>query len=109
MKHLKLFENLNQPQIGDYVKMNSDFSNELPIEKILPDFRNFIDNNIGQIIGINSNYYNVEYKIPSNWKYYLEIFPKGLFTKNFTKNQLINFDTTKEELELKLHIKKYNL
>jgi len=49
MKYLKKFENLESPQIGDYVLINIKLNQ-------LDKLKEFIDNNIGEIIESRSYY-----------------------------------------------------
>ena len=47
MKHLKSYESLNEPKVGDYVLMRTDSKNI--------DYKNFIRNTPGQIILISES------------------------------------------------------
>jgi len=48
MKYLQLFENFNSPQIGDYVLINIKLNQ---LDKLEITLKEFIDNNIGEIVG----------------------------------------------------------
>lgn len=100
MKYIKLFEELNIPRVGDYVLLEIEFSNSIELQ-------NFINNNIGKIIRRNVNHENLDIQyvdIPENIKYCFS-------TKNsrvFHIHNIIIFGT-KEQMELELQVKKYNL
>jgi len=118
MKYLKTFEELNigNPKVGDYVLMKS---------KNHPNsIASFIDNSIGQLKKIDSykginrggvyygnddevtTYgYTVEYEnIPYKIKYF---FTES--TRIFDDTQLVGFSKNKEDIEVLLNAKKYNL
>ena len=108
----KIFENLkSELKVGDYVLMRSNASAKELLE--------FINNNIGQVIKIN-NFEDLRIRvrynnIPDNvipWFGFAERqFPPSIRTaaRIFDINQIVEFAKTKEELELKLAAKKYNL
>jgi hypothetical protein len=104
MKHLKTFENINGPQIGDYVliSMKGSYNNDNSI-----DF--FINNNIGQIIKFDENMRLVKYSnVPGNIKMKNKFNKDGsIWIGNAFKT--VAFGKTKEELELKMDMKKYNI
>ena len=114
MKYIKLFEKINKnkrPKIGDYV-ICTDFT-FLPNEALF-----FIENNVGQIINIEiaDNPYCVHFeKVPSDFK---SLFPKernklsGKYENNcrwFTLKEILLCFKHKEDLEIYLATKKYNL
>jgi len=115
----KIFEDL-QPKIeaGNYVLMNS--------VSMYDSVRKFINNNIGQIIELGPDSIRVKYdNMPKNiMNIHLRAIgqptwnrePNGDFSsvristiKIFDIDQVVEFAKTKEELELKLAAKKYNL
>ena len=104
MKYLKKFETITESkkmQVGDYILIRSTRNPE--------DLNNFINNNIGQIKKIESKSIRVMYDdIP-------EKFYKNFHTKDegdgrlFGKDQIVEFAKTKENLELKIQMKKFNI
>jgi len=97
----KIFEVLqSELEVGDYVLMRSS------VHSIVE----FINNTIGKIIGFDYDKYN-------NIKVTYDNIPEDLRTywfnntndRDFNINQVVEFSKNKEELELKLAAKKYNL
>ena len=110
MKHLKQFEFLNQnePQIGDYV-----LCHEEDVEDD-DDLTNFIDNNIGKIIGIdntNTVPFDVEYEnVPDNIRYHFTFYTSN--DRLMTRKEIIYFSPNKpnkEELEAIKQANKFNI
>lgn len=129
MKHLKKFnENTSKPKIGDYVLIETDSSNKKIVD--------FINNTIGKIIHIDDNkidiwgnisigdilvkYDNVPFNRGSaNINWFIELNPNiedtcvrhyGIqYGRHFHPNRIVEFGKTREELEIKLQAKKYNL
>jgi len=99
MKYLRTYENLNSPQIGDYVKVNSSK---------FPELANFFDNEIGKI-----------FKITNDKSYPYEIiFDKSIAgstygpedtTMAFSKVELLGWSSNVKDLEIKINTNKYNL
>jgi len=119
MKYIKRFENLEEPEIGDYVllQVNRNFSN---------DYKNFINNNIGEIVSIDKNTYTKARHFEI--RYYIDTFEEFskmkdsfryisfdveneeyYFSNLFNPDYVVEFGKTKEEVELKIATKKYNL
>jgi len=108
MKYLKRFENINTPQVGDYVIASLKTDKDIGI---------FIANNIGQIVAISENdinklytvkFFNIEKDIekffftePEYGEYMTLMF--------FYKYEILAFSKNKEELETILNANKYNL
>jgi len=99
MKYIKTFESRKKVfKVGQYV-----ISEYVPFK---PDIKNFLENNIGQIIGISKNFgyndkpytaYNVKYtNIPSDLKWVF-------------KNDIHDFYPENIRLATKEEIKKYKL
>ena len=66
MKYIKKFENLELPEVGDYVIFNMHYDNdELSVE-----FGDFLNNNLGIIYKI--------YKSPHSGKYRLDVKYKNI-------------------------------
>lgn len=112
MKYLKSYEKYNRNgyiiddiRVGDYVKANYGTAME-------PKVVEFLDENFGVVTHIDKNkdYFEVKYKyddVPDDIRnYFLEI---GFMRLLFDINSLIEFASTKEELELKLISNEYNL
>ena len=106
MKHLKIYEELNntKPKIGDYV-ICKDY---------LTEVYNFVLNNIGQIIDIVSNYHGDQYvikfeNIPENIKNWFYNYNNDRNTRSYDENEILYFSNNKEDLEIILQTKKYNL
>ena len=104
MKHILYFkESLykDKPKIGDYVLLDIQASNSRDLEK-------FVNSNVGQIVGVKPGYDEdvavKYYNIPKNIKTWFW----GGDSRMFHINNIAEFGT-KEEMELKLQVKKYNL
>jgi hypothetical protein len=107
--NFKIFENLNNISVGDYVLINSNDSNIY--------LKKFINNNIGKVFHIMKFTENVirlkivYENIPSK----LDSMFQSSIIKNDGKYRQYNIDDvvlhakTKEELELKMKAKKYNI
>lgn len=108
MKYLKSYENLNQPQIGDYVILTSKEKYRRPQYVI-----NFLNNNIGKIIDIiDNNNQNIIVKYDhitdeiknSN---YAQLITEHIWSAEESEIMYINKD--KKKLEKYIIIQKYNL
>jgi hypothetical protein len=110
MKYLKLYENLNEPQIGDYVICSENF------EKC----KNFIENNIGQIVMIKPPFsvfgYLVKYEnIPSGLDgYFINLYGEmttdtDIAYRCMNKDEFLIIDKNIEDIKIKLMAKKYNI
>jgi len=110
MKNLipyKIFENSNQknPQIGDYICAEYD-------DDALDDvFLNFIKSNIGQIIDIKAKLdliYHVKYEMYDEIEnmFFKE---ENIYYTGFNKSEIKFFSKNKEDCNLFLQSKKYNL
>ena len=107
MKYLKFFENeqisKKLPNVGDYVLCDESFKTEL---------NNFINNNIGKIIKIEHDSHITEYLV----EYDLNLIPLGIkkyFIYNnrrlFIIDEITHHSDNKDDLELILLSKKYNI
>ena len=118
MKHLKTFENINEPQVGDYVICYED--------TIDYNLKSFISNNIGTIYKINKIYVNknknlecpyiIEYeneKIPNNISISFSIFDDSNIAKrnkrNMREEEIIFFSKYKKDVEAYMQANKYNI
>ena len=130
MRYIKKFEDINEPDIGDYVLLNDDYGDDL--------FDEFIMTNIGQIIGfqmgwntdkiiykkseihLGSNdtlYYIVEYEdIPEEVMNIAYVYLGKTIGEDYCSNiltvqrhQISAYSSNREDLEIVLQAKKYNL
>jgi len=103
MKYLKTFENSNNPKVGDYV-----ICNEIENRDILSEF---ISNNIGVVIrSFFGGSYQVNYEnIPDEIKKFFANDEKYDGLRGMFRKEIIDFASSKEKLEIKLNIKKYNV
>jgi hypothetical protein len=112
MKHLRYFEdtiddNLNQPQIGDYVLMKTKQE----------DIKEYIDTHIGQINYMDNQSVSVKYENVPEDIVKLQIFDYEKWSdtvkinnvRTFNIGQIIEFAPTIEELKQKLLKDKYNI
>lgn len=111
MKHLKIYENYNEIEIGDYVICESGKSNYNIQFKKLNDF---IRNKIGKLIDIDNKsipgsiYYIVEYdNIPDNISNFKRSRNESAFTMH--KIDIINYSKDKNELESIINANKFNI
>ena len=112
MKYLRKFENYlieNGPKIGDYIVVSTTFdSSGLPNNVI--DLLFFINNNVGQLIDIreinDTNPYVVTYNFSDN---ITSQFDYKLMEFYLTNKDIIFWSSSKENAELYLSAKKYNL
>jgi len=110
MKYIKKFENhIDIPKIGDYVLIHTNSN--------IRSVSNFVNNTIGKIIDISSKYTDmfnrenpgvvrVEYDDPPRD---IQSWFSDKNKRTFTLEQIVEYGKTKEELEEKLAVKKYNL
>jgi len=98
MKYIKLFENLSNPEVGDYAICKFEFS---------PDVNKFLQNNVGKIVSVTG--------FPSPYVVEFENATKKLSPyimdgrKWFDRDDIIKWSKNKEELEAILITNKYNL
>ena len=103
MKYIKKFENVSKPKIGDYVigEINNIHSSDM--------LKNYIKNSIGEITFIfrEDRVISRYFDIPKNLK---RNFYDGQNNDQIViyTNKIVGFGT-KEEMELILNSKKYNL
>jgi hypothetical protein len=119
MKYLKLFEGLrNRPQVGDYAIV--DFGNNSIWCK-------YVSNNIGEVVGI-LDHYLIFFEV-DDWIYdkFFDDPSESLDTRTFRKGlleyrngvrglsvqlppeRILAFSDNKEDLQLKLDAKRYNI
>jgi len=119
MKYIKTFENVKEPQIGDYVLCYQ-------FGLINKEIENFINSSLGKIVNIynnninNNKMYVVEYKnVPKNLlqnsHFYKYQTPKrsSNTARNLSRNEIIFWNKDKElvknKIEIINNVKKYNL
>ena len=102
MKYLKKYENVNKPQIGDYVKVISESLDRYVVE--------FINNNIGKIkwIDYNNLFVEDEYPILVEFDEKIPVYKEYTITVNMWEIEFLTPEETKNYI-FKQNIKKYNL
>jgi putative ribosome biogenesis GTPase RsgA len=102
MKYLKTYENTikDEPQVGDYVIIKPQFSNE--------KYVNYINNNIGRITKISkNNIATIFYEnVPNEILIWFELGAKNIQVKT---SNIIYHSKNKKNLEPFLIINKYNI
>ena len=90
----KIYESLNdeEPKVGDYVICRTEFNNDLNL---------FLDNNIGEIIAIDFDFYE-------SYQIYFNDIPESVSIP-FSRDNIIYWTNDKYELELKLQANKFNI
>ena len=109
MKYIKRFENIeNTPKIGDYVICQDIIARY--------EVKDFISNNIGQIIYIviDTGSFSVQYEnVPKEFKsfFYSTEYKMKYYSglRKMMPEEIIKFSKNKEEIEDYLITKKYNL
>jgi len=124
MKYIKTYEGINDgPQVGDYVICKKSSY------KSCADINQFLSQNVGYIFKIGINY-NIQYEIeiPENIQHFFGL-RRSLSGTNPTtgsvaslkskvgekkhiymrRHEILEFSSSKEELESKINAKKYNL
>lgn len=100
MKYLKNYENINTPEVGDYVQIGEDYFDIALID--------FFEENIGQLIMIN-----ITDGFPFIVKFDKDLPDKTFAIENnimsFEMNEIVDWDKDKQKLEAKIISKKYNL
>ena len=105
----KLYESINEdePKVGDYVFCNTEFNLDLNL---------YLDNNIGKITAIDSDYNSLEpYLVNfSNFPEYLSVYKNGENDKYpddipFSRDEIINYSNNKEYLEKTIIANKFNI
>lgn len=117
MKHIKTFENINIPQVGDYVIMNFNANNfSLADNYLYTEYIEFVNNTIGKIIKIEYDRYDkykyivTEYEnVPDSIRYHFNKDGYNKFTDKSDVRRISAFSRNKEDLEIILQAKKYNL
>jgi len=124
MKYIKTYENKNrEPQIGDYVICEENIYQNIPDrEKLDYILENFLNENVGKCINIitylNDDIYIIEYdNIPLALYDYFKFKKNGTADIKFemskcrgmNRKEIIHFSPDKEDLEIMIAAKKYNL
>lgn len=113
MKYIKKYENVNRLRIGSYVicQESSDYASGVEnVNKL----KKFISKNIGQYVKHLSNVdfpYAIHYdNVPDNIMHFFttdEIKGKNIIW--FSRYDILEYSENKEDLEIILNAKKYNL
>lgn len=112
MKYIKTYESKNKPKIGDYV-ICRDYAMDSVCNELLSKC-------VGKIINVNKHKHSSDilYKFENcNCRYFVEFkdLPHKIdyhFSHNvraFERREILDFATTKEDLEIKINAQKYNL
>ena len=110
MKYIKTFENIDKPEIGDYVICD--------VEKgMFPDLYEFLKLHIGKVINIVESHepYHVRFDVnredieDSISLYHKKIYNSKKLTIAFNPMEIKDFAKNKKELEIKINSDKYNL
>lgn len=125
MKYLKYFESIEKyPEIGDYVICKDNESEDKDENDI--EFENFLNHSVGMILDSNkekNNFFKTitgkrfeNYSIPIYLIQFENELPEFIkepdFPENsliFDENEIVVFSKNKDELEILLSAKKYNL
>ena len=110
MKYIKKFENINTPEIGDYIICDVDQSR-------FQDLYEFLKSHIGKVIAIfvSNEPYHVRFDVnredleASISNYHKRIYKGKKLTISFHPNEVKYFSKNKKDLELKINSDKYNL
>ena len=112
MKYLKTFENIDEPQVGDYVAAEEKLSTTKEDLKI----NNFISNNVGYITDIEEGRLyrdSLGNKVNTIYIVKYDKYPKGVSSYFddlfFSKYEIKFWSKNKEDVEAYLNAKKYNL
>jgi len=116
MKYIKLFEEFEESddrlkvkniEIGDYLLINITGSTHFG-----DVVKNFINNNIGQLISTHNSNIKIGYdnvpKSIDHWFYFDTNYNKFIMT-HFTNDEIMAFSKTKNQLEKILIVKKFNI
>jgi len=129
MKYLKKYENIKEPEIGDYV-LCQDLTNKFTSgsRKITQEkFKLFLTENIGQVVGKGSDTIRVKFEnIPNDVDIleYAFLVQTDIRIKNvdfdrindkysniatFEFGEIVYFSPNKEDVEMKISTSKYNI
>ena len=113
MKYLKTFENVNEPQIGDYVAVEEEFYASSDATDQLFDFTS---THIGKIVTYKPNHFKgenvfcVKYEnVPEKLQYAFEDVNLQKMCRNMLLVEIKFWSKNKEDVEEYLASKKYNL
>ena len=112
MKYLKAYESKKGPQIGDYVVCKDSLFEE-------DEMVNFFANNIGRYIKRNTPPYHyalsefkyiIRYKnVPKDLRSQFEVDIEDRFIRGMRRDEILFFSSNKEDCEIFINAKKYNL
>jgi len=113
----KLFENKQEPQIGDYVICDIEVAIDIKdINYVMEQkYKNFLRNNIGKYVknvpDARFSYCIAYDYIPNEFKFFIrkyDDFPNVQII-GVERSEILVFSKNKEDLEVKLNANKYNL
>jgi len=106
MKYLKTYENLNKPEVGDWVYAIED-------ESVGDNIIEYIKTHIGILTTNEDDYHRYDYDSKRYWVSYSyypdDDRPKAIDLWWFYKNQIKFWSKDKEEVEAYMVAQKYNL
>ena len=119
MKHLKYFEHIDledsEISVGDYVSLKFRYRENTPFANVYI----FMNNNVARLLKNDDSgwddfligYENVPDDIKNNFheKDYSRKYKKTYYTKWINSDRVQEYSKSKEELQLKIDAKKYNL
>ena len=121
MKYLRLYEEVKKPQVGDYVAVRDD-TDEVNSFRGCKDtmygrdlFDSFLSNNVGQLIKMErtSFPYLITFDNLSNQSHeVISFFSTDInmeFYRDFERCEILYFDNNRENVELWIQSKRYNL
>lgn len=127
MKYIKKFESVSEIKVGEYVLIKMKDAAKYEFGGWGEIITNFINNTIGQIEGIQSDWVNPnDAIIKGNIIVKYTNIPKGtedwfrksikmtndgdkIYLRNFSPDQVVAFGETQEEVEMKVTANKYNV
>lgn len=112
MKYLKTYENLNQPEIGDYVKINVSAFNLSKFSSVDGKIVEFFNEEIGKITEIDERELNINgypYKVVFTKKIPNSSLGPSDYFMAFNIKELLGWAPNLEDLKIKISTRKYNL
>ena len=112
MKHIKYFENIKEPEEGDYVNCEEEIIFDRSANKELIDF---ISNNVGKIYyvrdeKVTTRRYVVCFEnVPEDIESRFDMREFGLLSRNYNEKEIVFFSENKKDVEIFIQTKKYNL
>jgi hypothetical protein len=106
MRYIKTYENIKGPEIGDYVVASTRF---FSIRN--SDFYNFLCNNVGKINDYQNDEWVVNYlSVPKPIRKYLSYWNRTVgWCRSFRPSEIEFYSKNKEDVEIYIQAKNYNL